>query len=511
MKAIIPLTRDPVSLLAAESSGARLFEEYSVDSYLILASKPIRRDDVDALTGFLGNLVGRGNVKARWVDTSPERLAGEEAGALVSGILRVIDEESAGEPLVAAVSPASRILAAALSVACAQRQCTVAHTHFYFGPWRGLPYPYTPRRLEPLIIIAGESRPGGEAGNAARRAVKLYWDEGVGCPRIPGVGPLPPLRCAVAETARRLNDVTGARVVVPGRLGPCGRLAVTEAGSSVAEAELCDERSVARAAEKIAGLLGEVAEGLEGPGAQVKSPLIQSLAWAGLATLKVHSSDSSVSGAPLPEAPVELGLVADTNLIYYGIHVYAWEGVPVKVPECAEIEVEKAWSEALKHGRLETARDAAALLAYLALLDLKGAGSHVLPTLPVACDVAVAKADPLALEGYSPATADDGAFRYWSRHPRLRGARVFKVSFDPNVRAARLIDELESPERLSRLYYALVQSLVILELFNSQGITGKALGGRVEFTLKTPDGEEKRFKPAAQIIEKALGLKARAG
>ncbi len=508
MRAVIPLTRDPMSFLAAMSTSARVYEEYPVASYTILASKPVSQDQVRALRSILGKMVGQGNVDVKYIDARPERLVGESEDSLVFESLKILEETAAsGESVVVSVSPAGWRLAAALAIAGvrggAGRSYDVIHVHFYFGAWRGLPYPYTPRRLEPLIVMHKAEGPGETPRNAAmlRYAAELSWSEESTCtPRIPGTRPLPPLRCAVAETARRLNDVEGARALLPGSLGPCGRISVAIGDRSVAEAELCDEKSVARAAGKIAMLLNELAESFDSKG----SPLAQAVAWTGLAALEVWSPEGP--RGPLPEASAEPGLVADTSLLYYGIHVYAWGGIPVGIPECAEIEVERAWSHALKHGRIETPRDAASMLAYLAFLEVKGAGGRTIPTPPVPCDIALPKADPVTLEGLHPATADDGAFRYWRRHPNLRGATILKVSFDP-IRAERPFEGLENPERLSRLYYGLVQSLLLLELLSRQGLLEKGLGGRVSLKIKRPDGSETPFKAPVHIIEKALGLK----
>ncbi len=508
MRAIVPLTRDPMSLLAALSTGARIYEEYPVSSYTILASKPVSQEHVRSLRLFLGKMVGQGNVDVKYIDARPERLIDEPEDRLVFDSLRVLEETaSAGEPVVVSVSSAGRRLAAVLAIAGvrggAYGSYDVVHVHFYFGSWRGLPYPYTPRRLEPLIVMHKAVGPGDTPRNAAMRryAAELSWSEESTCsPKIPGTRPLPPLRCAVAETARRLNDVEGARALLLGNLGACGRLTVFIGDKSVAEAELCDEKSVARAAGKLAKLLNELAEAFDSKG----SPLAQAIAWTGLATLEVWSPEGPKG--PLPEAAAEPGLIVDTTLLYYGIHVYAWEGIPVGVPECTEIEVERAWSHALKHGRIETPRDAASLLAYLAFLDVKGAGGRTIPTPPVPCDVALPKADPVTLEGFNPATGDDGAFRYWRRHPNLRGATILKVSFDP-LKAERPFEGLENPERLSRLYYALVQSVILLDLLSRQGLLEKGIGGRASFTIKRPDDVEARFKPPVHIIEKALGLK----
>nr|MEB3816677.1 hypothetical protein [Desulfurococcales archaeon] len=196
-------------------------------------------------------------------------------------------------------------------------------------------------------------------------------------------------------------------------------------------------------------------------------------------------------------------VIVDTNLLYYGVHRYAWEGGRILVPECAVVEVHSAWAEAAKRGRLQCWSDVAAALAYLALEDLRGAGGAIAPAPAGRCDVSIPKIDPVVLDGAYIATADDGAYRYWESHPASRIAVPLKVSFDAYEAASpsRLeVDPRRDPRGLSRLYYALIQGLILLSLLAQEGL----LGG---FTLKLspPGGAEREVKlPVGSLKNRIL-------
>ena len=509
--ALIPVSRDPVSLYAAVSSAYRVFEEYEVDGFHLVPSRPVVHDDVKDLRRVLGNLSGQGNVVvSRSVGAAPER-ARERGGSwegmipVLRGVIRELCGSADG--VVVVVSPAGRWYAAALGVAgtAEARECPidVVHVHFYFGPWTGLVYPYTPRRLHPIIVMHPEASRGlrGRPISAARKATSLSWSGGEGCSGAPPwMAGLPPLRCAVAETARRLNDVDGAVARLEhgkAQLGPCGRLTVVIDGEKVATADLCNEIEVARLAGRLAR---EIAGAAEATGARVPG---QVAAWAGLHPLHYHADPGS-GGQRVWLARLRGGILADTNLVYYGVHSYAWAGIPVAVPECAMIEVERRWARAAKHARLNDFNELADALAYLALSELRASGARIIPSLPVDCDVAIPRVEALLARGYRLATADDGAYRFWLGLKGLPGEGPVKVSFDGE--GAWDAADAGDPEAIPYIYYSLAQALLALALAARQGLGVHSL----EALLEPPGGEgEARVKIPVEIVEGALGLRPR--
>ncbi|MEB2837042.1 MAG: hypothetical protein GSR80_000340 [Desulfurococcales archaeon] len=498
MKAVVPLGADPSSPLAALSALYRVWEEYDVDSLLLLATTDAPSGVLEAVEAEASERLGL-RVGVERVDAGVEGL-GDGGDRLTSEVEGLLSSEC-GDGLVVVVSPAGRRLAAALALAGARlTECPVdvAHLHFYFGPWTGLPYPYTPRRLEPLVVmhrgLPGE-RGAARRGEAPGRARRLFDAH---C-RLPTGAELPPLRCAVGETARILNDSPGSTLLLPGKRR-CGRLLVGIGGRSLGAADLCSERDAARLAGGIAAFLNELAEGAS-PIREAER-LRQSLAWTGLAHLEAHTPPRAprayrgpFHGVASSGAPV----IVDTTLIYYGVHRYAWEGGRILVPECAVVEVHSSWAEAAKRGRLESGRDAAAAQAYMGLADLLGAGASIIPAPAGKCDVSIPKAEPVILDNSYIATADDGAYRYWVSHPASRLATPLKVSFDPYKASRQEVDPTRDPRGLSRLYYALTQALVLLALLDRNGLVEG-----LELEIENPDGSTRSVRIPAGSLQSRL-------
>jgi len=365
---------------------------------------------------------------------------------------------------VVLVSAASRWLSAALALAASRRGCSIVYVSFFFGPWAGLVYPYTPWRLEPLHVLYGAAPPRGVEGGAAAMAPPA-WD----ARWLIGWEEAPPLRLAVAEAARRLNAAYAAG---------CRRLRLGLPGGGEAVVDLGDPGSVAAAAEGLPqGVASAARRGRSMQG------LLSLAAFTGLAELR--------------GLPAGRRLLVDTSLVYYGIHLYRWEGAGVSVPECAIGEIQRRLAEAVKSGRLDTGGDAASAAAYLGLLDLLGSGASMVPTPPGGCDTALVKADPLMLKDVVLATADDGAYRYWATHPAARLAQgVSKVSFNAWTQRWRGVSE---PGRVARLYYALHQALILLLIAAGHGL----LPG---FTAGCVEGGDMGLEEVAEWLERRLGL-----
>ncbi len=507
VRAYVFLSRDPAGREGALSAIPRLWEEYGVDEFIIIATGAVSEGVIELVRWWAERLVGRDRVLVERIESSPEALRGG-SDSLVQRLLGVFRRDCVDS--VVLVSSAGRWLAAAAAVAGvrASEDCRidVVHVHFYFGPWKGLVYPYTPLRLEPVIFLhpVVEPKPRGET--AASRMPQLSLSGGYCGWPARASGRLPPLRCAVAELARRINAALQPPFSLPAPRGweGCGKLVVELAGDVVAAADLCREREVARLAGKLATRVRTLEElGLE-HSLRREYPIRSALAWSGLAHLRARDPEGREYS--FPELAQRETVIVDTVLVYYGAHRYVWEGGRILLPECAVREIHGRLAEAVKRGRLNRGSDFADALAYLALEDMLGAGAPIAPTPAGECDTAMPKMDPVILEGKVLATADDGAFRYWSRHPASRLATPVKVSFDPDEAERQEIDPARRPQDLSRLYYSVYQALLFYALLDSQCVRSVH-----PFRVKVlrPDGEEVQVKPPLSIILKSLGLEAR--
>ncbi len=492
-RAFVPVSRDPVSLVSAVSGVGRVWEDYGVDGFTLLYSSTAPQESVDIVEEWAVGLVGREGVSRRRVSTSPEELEGAGYDILTRK-LREVFEDACEEGGVVLVSSAGRRLAASMAVTGVWlRDCSldVVHLYFYFGPWSGLPYPYTPRRLEPLIILHPSRGPyqRGEERNAAKRAPDLS-----GHCESPYTGRLPPLRCAMAELARRINAASRGSYLLPSMEKPeCGKLVVRVNNYGLAAGDLCREQEMARVASRLAQRIMALEEDLG-------YPIRSALAWTGLAHLRARLPSGEV--VPLPRLFRERSVIVDSVMVYYGVHRYYWEGGHVLVPECAIREIHGRMAESVKRGRLGRGDQVADALAYLGLEDLLSSGAPVLPTPAGECDTAIPKVDPVLLDGKLVATADDGAYRYWSRHPARKLAEPIKVFFEPEESVRQEVDPLGDPQSISRLYYSLYQALLVLALLDSQGFL------ELELTVQG-EGWEERVQPPVRVLEKELGLASR--
>ena len=461
LKLILPVSRGPYAAESAISALARAYEGYDVSSVVMIYSDSEAADtlkDVVKVAKWLGL-----NVEKEQLPAEDLALRGGEEDPLARAVRKQIVER-AGEA-VAVVSPASRRVAAALALACYGSMVDVAHLHFYWGEWSGLPYPYTPRRLEPLVSMHTVRGFSEKPRNAARRMPDLEKENWLG---------LSPLRRSVAELARRINS----------QLESC----VSETGKSIVElacggvegsweANLCNE-------DETAGLTSQLSRFTS----KHCDELGEALAWTGLASLRF------IADGRLYE-PGDKPLVIDATCFYHGVHNAAYRGIRVIVPECASWEVRRKLAEAVKRGRLENVKDLKSALAYLALEEVLAHGAAVYPSPVGVCDVAATKIDPILLEDVVLATGDDGAYRRWLRNPvsRIVGA-VAKTSVD--IREAELLSTSLKTTNLPRLYHGLYQLLLVLALAEKNGII-KRLVVRAAGT---------RVKPLLKPLEKALGL-----
>jgi len=488
MMLYVLLTRDPASLVSAASSVARAWEEYGVDRLTVVHTPGVGQGELEALVGwsmrlFPGDVVGRVSV-----DSTPEALVGRDEDVLVSRLAGIF-KGSCSEGGVLVVSSGSRRLVSSAVLAAAGLECgmSVAHVHFYFGPWAGLPYPYTPLRLQPLIVTHGDP-PGGATGrNAAARMHEATGEEAAKLV----LGKVPPLRAAVAELARRVNSLVTPRFHLPSREPPeCGKLLVETSLVNMPGAGLCDERGLENLASKLAAYL----QALEEHGGRELRSL---LAWTGLAHLETGE------GEPLPGLMLREKVVVDSNLVYYGAHRYFWEGADIYIPECLLREIHMNMAESLKGKHLRNPKAIVDILAYLALKDMIEAGAPIIPTTPGPCDTSIPKIDPLILEGKVLATGDSGAIRYWKGHPSRRIVKaIVKVHFDPDKALRQRVNPRSDPASLPRLLYSIYQVIVASELMYRLRLIDEENKLKLRVISR---GEEKEVKVPYRSLLRAIG------
>ncbi len=493
---VIPLSPAPYSFDSLLSSVLRGLEEYGANIVYLVYTRRAREE--------ARRLAERIREVVRCVDFVEREICdwieGSREGCNTTRELRriIVDEamRRCGESnVVVVISPASRRLAAAASLASLPQspkdttastatEAEVAHVDFYWGPWTGSSYPFVPRGLEPVIRIhpanAIAENPvvlGDVARQCGRALAEPQMEKGGTC-TLPNGHRLPPIACAVVRLARLLNLKGGRYYVDPGggAVAECRpgdgspaldvKIAVARGAFNgkpgfrdcFRVSNLCDAESVRGAVEAaVRCIYNEVALPLESEKEPDKSKAWQLVMYTGLAP-PIVEEPAHLRGKRLGDALRGGSVIIDTNMAYAGIHVEALRGLRVVVPSCAVTEVAGGLSEKLKSPpSLWTFID---ILAFAALEELRLAGAPIVETPgAVKCEAGI-----MALEGGGAplATRDWGALKLWELAARIKGgASGDSILFvkTPNYKEAR---ELARQLPLPDAYYALYQLLVVL-------------------------------------------------
>lgn len=471
MKLTLPVSRGTGSFEAAVSGFTRLYEEYGVGEVSIVHVTAL--NEAGRVKEFIEKYFKGVSVKVRGL--SEHAVAEYQEDPLPRILRKTLFEDEEG---IVLVSSAGRRLAASVALAGFDKNHEIVHVNFYWGPWTGLYYPYTPRRLEPVIVMHSslEARSWEQVETASNHLPNL---SSTNC-TLPGVGTLTPLRCAMAEFARRLNRARGS-VRGPPLTSKCGRLVLEVDTLGEWSADPCSHKSVG-------DLLYRLARAIHMWGNE-RDPnrLSQMLAWSGASPL--HFSNGS------PKS-----IVADTSLIYHGIHNLVYEGVSLAIPECAVAEIMSNVAEAVKRRRRDP-QSFSTILAYHALGEARRRGASIVPSGPRPCDTGVTRIDPILVDGAILATSDSGAYNLWSVHPISRLAEPKHVYYNPEETVKP--DPLH-PETISRTYYALLQLIIAVALASRL----KIMDGDVKVTVETDEGPVKAQPPTSILLE-SVGFKTR--
>lgn len=444
---------DRLEIHALASSIARVYEDYPVESLVVASSERVwSREKLEETSQTILRELGI-SLQARAVTLSSWLVRREGRETTASEEIREILRSTAAKGCtVVTATPASRRLAMeagiAVGRAIAQGLCVEAvFLDFLWGQWRGLPYPYVPRVVEPLTAIPPRYRPPDWHGRSTAEKAPSLTSRGC---RSRVAGELPPLRCLVAELARRINAATGPGPLVAEDTGEkwpensCGRLeiVVTLDGWStrIEIRDACSPSDWQESARDLRRILHEIAASFSRGG---WSPLDQLPAFTGLRHVTVDGRRPYKLTAPL---------VADTSLIYTGLHNEALLGACIVLPYCAVLEVTRRYAEHSKK-RSEPAEALMDALAYAAISELKAAGVSLAPSPRDMCDTAIPAMDPLLLDGTIVATRDTGAYQLWSQHPATAGIAQ-------PVRATVVATASEEP---GEPVYAIAQTLVALK------------------------------------------------
>ena len=412
------------------STIVRAWEEFGIEKVVLVYGRSEPSEVVEFLR------------KVLRIDVVPSHVEEPRARHLHELLERIVREHGV-EEVIAAPTPCSRGMACCLGLAASGRlgsgirePITVINVDFYWGPWRGLPYPFVPRCLEPITIL--------HPGPATPRSTVESIDRVVNVNALLEILNLPRLRKEVALEALKLNREHRGSVRIENGETRCVEpkllLELVEVQGdrdvkrlTTVVSNWCDPGSWLRAYRWLKEALeSELEKVLDLSGPEVR----ELLSFSGLQWLSVPSGPS----------------IVDTNLVYHGLHNVCWEGRSrdIVLPFCARAEILARYYEA-KHGKRSVWVDE---LAHLGLEELKACGVPVAPSPPPPCDSAIPSMEPLLLDGKKIATLDRRAYEIWRQHPASKLAEPIYAELKSHSD--------ETPLTMARITYAILQMKRVL-------------------------------------------------
>lgn len=435
--------------LSLASCILRLREELGIEGVVAVATPRTIDDTLDAIGALCRYCEGFRAVVLE---------VGDAPGVLERASRRVLEYFSSrygDENIAVCVSPGSRRLAAALALA--SRDANIMHLDFWWGPWRGLPYPFIPRPLEPIYLIHSEK---GLACGGPRGTINCKHDAALAWLYDQARIDADSLRACIARKAFEANMACRgvAREVFKEKC--CTRCRVVLStpvdGLKIVVDDWCEPQSWIDAA-KLA--TRRISEFLKTGSGGIPEQVFATIGLASGFYWWVLRED----GGETPLFTLRKPLLVDANLVYKGVHIEALMGARLALPWAVVAEVERGYAESLKKSIGLRTRDygqaLARLVAGLVLEELRRS-APVLPSDPPPADTAMIRMDPLILDSYTLVTEDTGAYRLWQRHPARRVASIALAQLDE-----RLWDDskLDARVRAARAAYAIFHTACLAE------------------------------------------------
>ncbi len=483
---VAPVAREPGIWRSVAAMASRIYEEYGFDCVALV------------YTPRLSGEAGAQHLLEQTIDALKAVLRGTDVGIVncpyspytsvsLDRSLRLLVEclcDTLGcNNVVLSPTPGSRRLAAAIGMAGigaageASGNVDIVHVDFYWGPWRGLYYPFTPRFVQPLAIL----NPVHEEKRPRRLETPELYD--------PPPRKLPPLKKLVGELAWKTNRGTSytARLEEE-RIAPCDvklSLQVVADGQAIAEWVVEDackpsawldwESSVERELESVIERLAARHR------VDVYSVSRTIAAFSGLARLVIVERGGTAIDVVRPYPLMRAGsVVIDTNLVYLGVHNDVYEGLQAVLPHCLVAEVFRGYAEAEKRLEQHSVNRFLRLLARTGLEELREQGMPIIASPPPPCDTGITGIDLYQLQGAVIATNDRGAYEFWLQHPF---SRLAEIAYAEPARIGKLYQYSGDDWLVAAASYALYQLSIVIKTF------GEVLGtGGARIAVETSEG-----------------------
>ena len=448
-------------------------EECGADKVVIVSSARFS-DQVSYIAKVLGSCL-RGGVAVESISDLP----GAVDPVSIKSIVDRLRKFRPSDRVYFVSSAGSRLEVSVYSMALRRDMVDVIYIHFYWGPWTGGFYPFTPKPLQPIYII----HPGAGYSCKSDTEPRISLD----ClEKLLNLATGGRLRKTVYRAQLALNkEIRGDRCCYEADLERCSckpmriTMRMPRAGGNI-EVEVddyCSPNKVVEAIDELWRLfrnacphgernryceLGELILRASG----VVQPVVGDVESLGNRGLEGIARGRAISDAL---NSVERDIVIDTNIVYSGIHNQLYESERLRerivIPNCLLAEMYRHQLEG-KAGVDRVKGELSNLLVNEIKDSFKPRILYQANTLP--CEVGVG----MALAGRSDhvfATADVLAYE---RIPEEFGVPAVRIDVEPVSRVEFGRDE--GMRRVSYSYYALAQYRALSRELS--GVIGKHAG-----------------------------------
>ncbi|MCS7110926.1 MAG: hypothetical protein RMI45_05140 [Ignisphaera sp.] len=445
--AVVICLSDPIE--AFLTALFRCLEVFGCSHVLVLTTRSRERDAVlliDAARSLLPSWV---EVGVKPVFPEPTDLSSLEG--LVEGLWRLVRD--LGRRVVIATFSGSRleVSSTVLAASRAREDVVLVYTPFFWGPWSGLFYPFTPKPLEPVAILHPDAETVLRAFPHVSPSAPVQ-ERGEGLLNTLGGG-ASQLRRLIARSQLRLNtSYATSSVVHPVDMRCCGlKISLYINGAERASVEIRDYCSYGEVIDAVDGLGQQVLDLSQAPLSEEVRRSVELLAKFSSILLLTAEECTFSCGDPRGLLLIDFlatlqrneGVLVDTNVIYSSLHTQLYEyRAALEVPLCAYVELLRHRTHYREgYGELRSA------VAQLAIDEIKALAlpmNHTASQEP--CEVGIALANRAAIT--CDHTAYTQLFQTLGARAVLAAPRSLK-----QVRFARR----EDARRAAYAYYAVAQ------------------------------------------------------
>lgn len=419
-KALVLFGSSTDLLESSFSSTLRLVESFDIDSVKILYSS-FAEDQCIKLKELLQKVL-----KGECITITSEQI---NENSYETQFNELIDSNTILSP-----TSGSKFYAFVSTKIAVEKNTTIIHTIFPFGPWKGMFYPFVPRFFQPVKTINGDIQPQEKVRNifgneeAVKKSISGFTNQKLGASKIS-------FRVGNMALKLNLNDPLN---YYDGTPNVSTSLGISKNGAM--SLNKSDPDSIIKFQFENKAKNFNLSYSKDGEFRQIEwgvfkdmKNLIKIAIDADLENLNKDNSgrnaispadiigllgfeDIKVEGENLRERPVEnlgdqvKGIVVDTNLVYSGILMY--KSMKMMIPYCTYVEIANRRSELLKYDPDNRIKYVYGTFLWESLTELMNR-NQMLRTEAFFCDGVIPMIDPLLIKDCAIVTRDEGAYRHW--------------------------------------------------------------------------------------------------